>query len=158
MDDLHKKILNLELGVSQVGQYPPQLMSCLKFKKLFSEDDPKVLVESRKREIRQIKSVLEGYLSWDRDFEHALAEARSIADGNASYFDDLITQYGIDEDEVNAVLGPKDEDADSIADQPLAREDCPDDEEDTFELKKNNLHEFSRFNDYDQRQRSDSPL
>lgn len=153
MDKVQDKILNLQLVEGKLKEYPSRLLSCLKFSMEFDKDFAKDAVHQRRREVAEMKRNLEALLRQYQDNKATLEMATRLCVGNSEYFDNLMRTHGITEDEVEELMGDDcrscgpEENSDmtgSVFSQ--AGDDLPHDDEDevSYELRKDNLKGFQR--------------
>lgn len=138
MDQLQEKLLDLELKIGHLKESPGQLMNCLKYSMVFDKEYSSERLENRCSELRDIDRILEAILEDHQDLKDTLAHIQPLVRGNASYFDDLMTSYGITRAEVEANLGEEEERIDAVPD--------PGEDDGSFELRKDNLTEYGRYN------------
>lgn len=150
MDQLQDKILNLQLMENKVKEFPSRLLSCLKFNMEFDKDfSTKAAIEKRRQDAKEIRASLEYFLRQSQDTEAIKDEVVRAAEGNRGFFDQLKVQHGITDQEVADWMGepmvPEDR-SDMGSASSVAGEELPDDDEEvSYELRKENLTEISRF-------------
>lgn len=153
MDTSQDKILSLQLLENKIKDYPARLLNSLKFTMDFDKDfDTKAAVQQRIRELSGIKDVLEQFLKQAQFTQSIKDEVVRSAEGNRAYFDQLLVQHGISEQEVTDIVGeftsvPEDRTDTGYASS-VGGSDLPDDDDEeelSYELRKGNLAELSKF-------------
>lgn len=155
MANFQDQLLNLQLLESKVKEYPARLMNSLKFSMDFDKDYPtSQAVQRRIEDMLQIRTGLEQFLRQSEATRAIKEEVVRSAEGNRAFFDQLMVQHGISEEEVTDIVGdflvssaavPEPRSYTGYASS-VCGEDLPeDDEELSFELRKENLAELSKF-------------
>lgn len=147
MDQFQEKLLDLELKIGQIKEYPTHLMNCIKYSMVFDKNYSKDALEERITEMHGINQVLDDFLTQHQEATQNMDELSDVAHGNAQYFDDLMREHGITAKEVDEQLGFSDlpEERNNRQDQQRPGEDY--DVDGSFELRKDNLTEYGRYND-----------
>lgn len=147
MDQFQEKLLDLELKIGQIKEYPTHLMNCIKYSMVFDKNYSKDALAERISELLEINQDLDDFLRQHHEADKCIEELTEVARGNSRYFDDLMREHGITANEVEEQLGFSDlpEERNNRQDQQQPHEDY--DEEGSFELKKDNLTEYGRYND-----------
>lgn len=149
------QLLNLQLLESKVKEYPARFLNSLKFSMDFDKDyRTSQAVRSRIEDLAQIRTGLEHFLSQSEVTRAIKEEVVRSAEGNRAFFDQLMVQHGISEQQVSDIVGEFIVSS-TVAPEPrsdtdyassVGGEDLPeDDEELSFELRKDNLAEMRKF-------------
>lgn len=147
--DVQEKLLNLQLLESRVKEYPARLYNSMKFSLAFDKDYTPKNIDELQKGLREVRVSLEQFQKQDQHIRAVKDEAVALAHGNRKFFDDLMNQYGITEEEILEIIGeppnrgsPTPREATTSDDG----EDLQDDDEElSYEIRKTNLTEIRKY-------------
>lgn len=147
--DLQEKLLNLQLLESRVKEYPARLYNSLKFSLAFDKEYTPKNIEEMKKGLREVRVSLEQLQKQDQSIRAVKDEAVALANGNRKFFDDLMTQYGITEEEISDIIGDAPDRGSPVPREAATSDDGEDlqddDEELSYEIRKTNLTEIRKY-------------
>ena len=147
--DLQEKLLNLQLLESRVKEYPARLYNSLKFSLAFDKEYTPKNIDEMKKGLREIRVSLEQFHKQDQSIRVVKDEALALANGNRQFFDDLMTQYGITEEEILEIIGDAPDRQSPVHREAATSDDGEDlqddDEELSYEIRKTNLTEIRKY-------------